>query len=171
MAERIHVGVREPVIRHCVFIHHELPARVLPRRKHSVAKRRAVIRRLPGYRIMRQRYGYALAHEPRGLPAFRVGNQIDRANLIRLPPSAPVGAFPGHPFVDLGVRDGTRRRFGKTEESGNRQNENALAHALHSITSAALDSVDGSLTSFLLNFGALFPVWTPTAKRRVYRSR
>src|SRR5437764_10385577 len=32
-----------------------------------------------------------------------LGNKIDRAHLIRLSPSAPVGAFAGHPFVDLGL--------------------------------------------------------------------
>jgi hypothetical protein len=108
MAERIHVRVREPVIRHGIFIQYELPARMLPRRKHRVAEWRAVIRRFFGDRIVRQRYGHALAHEPRGFPAFRIGNQIDRTHLIRLPPSAPVGAFAGHPFVDLAFRDGMR---------------------------------------------------------------
>src|SRR6185437_15602715 len=77
-----------------------------------------------------------------------IGNQIDRTRLIRLSPSATAGAFAGHPFVDLGLRDGTRWRFGETDESSNRQNDKALAHALHSITCAALDSADTSLTSF-----------------------
>src|SRR5690242_9614545 len=72
---------------------------------------------------------------------------MDRTHLVRFPPSAPVGAFAGHPLVDFGLRDGTRRRFGKTEESGNRQKENALAHALHSITCSTPELSRSSLFS------------------------